>query len=68
MVNKRDITGLKVGRLIAIEPTDKKYGTTIIWKWKCECGNIIETTKSYVEHMKYPSCGCWRKEIRETEG
>jgi hypothetical protein len=35
---QKDITGQKFGRLIAIEPTNKRNNGYIVWKCECECG------------------------------
>ena len=66
--NMKDITGLKSGFLIAIEPTDKrrKYNKTsssVIWK--CQCLNPIhkipiycEATCTDITTKNKISCGC----------
>ena len=66
--NSIDITGLKSGFLVAIEPTDKRksYGeksSHVIWK--CLCTNPIHKDPVYCEAMTFQitgkkkiSCGC----------
>lgn len=58
--NFLDITGKQFGKLTAIEKTDKrdKNSGTIIWKFKCECGNIIECNGTDVRRGNTLSCGC----------
>ena len=34
----------------------------IIWKCQCDCGNIIETSSSYLTTGETQSCGCLQKE------
>ena len=56
----KDITGLVVGRLTALEPTSKrnKNNGSVIWTCKCECGNIVEIAESYLHKAEIRSCGC----------
>lgn len=52
-----NLTNRTFGRLTALEPTDKRRGTNVIWKCRCECGNIIEvSTNDLGRHVQ--SCGC----------
>ena len=46
------------GRLTALEPTNKRRGTNIIWKCKCECGNIVEVSTNDLTSLHTQSCGC----------
>lgn len=67
----KNITGQKFGRLTAIEPTIKrnKQGL-VIWKFQCNCGNIVEKVGREVWRGQTSSCGCLKKELlikRNTE-
>ena len=54
-----DLTGKKFGKLTALEPTDKRSSTSIIWKCECECGNYCEISASHLtERHGTQSCGC----------
>lgn len=54
----KNITNQRFGSLIAIEPTsDRKHGS-IVWKCKCDCGNIHFTTAELLLAGKTQSCGC----------
>lgn len=57
-INKGD----KFGKLIVLEKTNKRLNRNIIYKCKCNCGNIIETTASRLTHGFIKSCGCYQKE------
>lgn len=59
-----DLTGQKFGRLTAIESTNKrdKQGL-IIWKFKCDCGNIIEKNGRDVKRGTTQSCGCLKRDL-----
>lgn len=43
---KSDITNKRFGRLIAIEPTEKRLSRSVVWKCQCDCGNIYYTSVS----------------------
>jgi len=61
----KDITGLRVNKLTAIEfvKIEKPYSRSrAVWKWKCDCGNTIILPASSVlrrskDCQRY-SCGC----------
>ena len=53
-----DITGKVYGKLIALAPTFRTKNNGYKWKFKCECGNIIETIAANVKNGKISSCGC----------
>lgn len=57
-----DLKGQKIGWLEVLELTDKKDGTTKLWKCKCKCGNIIYKKASKLSEAKKDgynlSCGC----------
>lgn len=63
--NSIDLTNKKFNLLIAIEPTERRSGSCIVWKCKCECGNITYVASSDLTHNKVKSCGCIGKSIGE---
>lgn len=41
--NKKDLTGKRFGRLTVLEETSNRIDNgSIVWKCKCDCGNVIE--------------------------
>lgn len=66
----KDIKGNRYGRLTAIEPIGKKdkYNGSIIWKCKCDCGNIVFVSESTLKKGTVRSCGCLRKENSRSYG
>lgn len=60
MAKPKDITGQRVGSLIAIEISEeetlKRNSVTKVWKCQCDCGNI--TYVSTANWGKTQSCGC----------
>lgn len=57
------IAGKRYGRLEAIEPTGKKKNGSIVWKCKCDCGNMVEIAQQVLERGDATSCGCFRREL-----
>jgi hypothetical protein len=55
------VAGEKSGRLTAIEPVTAYLRTT--WRYRCECGTIIERRADLVRSGQVKSCGCLRPEI-----
>lgn len=54
----KDLTNQRFGLLTVLEITDKRdKGRCVIWKCKCDCGNIIELS-SHVLVQGQKSCGC----------
>jgi hypothetical protein len=58
---RKDITGVRFGRLVAIEPVDICHG---MWRWRfrCDCGGEIVTYGKSATAGVSLSCGCLRKE------
>jgi hypothetical protein len=55
----KNIQGKIYGYLQAIEPTEKRQNTYVIWKCKClKCGKIIESCLHDLEKGSVQSCGC----------
>lgn len=60
--NFKDLTGKKFGKLTVLEKTEKRTrNRNIIWKCKCECGNICEISGDSLSKGT-KSCGCLQKE------
>lgn len=59
MVLKTDITGTKYFMLTAIRPTNiRSTSGSILWAFKCECGNEKLAVPSQVRAGYVKSCGC----------
>lgn len=55
----KDLTGQVFGRLQALYPTDKRSGSTVIWRCKCLLdGNECEVRSSNLLNGSTQSCGC----------
>lgn len=53
-----DIRGQRFGKLIALEPTEKRCGASIVWKCQCDCGKITFQSVSNLKSGQVISCGC----------
>lgn len=56
---QRDLTGQRFGKLVCIEPTEKRsYRGTVVWRCRCDCGNeCFAPSKQLLSGYKR-SCGC----------
>lgn len=57
---QKDLTGMRFGKLICIEPSDQKNekGSGSIWKCRCDCGNdCLAVSRQLIQGYK-KSCGC----------
>ncbi len=60
-LRRKDISGQRFGRLVAIKPSgNTKQGT--VWLCKCDCGNVVTVQQGSLHSGKTKSCGCLRKE------
>lgn len=60
--NIKDLKSKKFGKLTVLEATDKRKDNCIVWKCKCDCGNIIEVSSKRLKNNINMSCGCYQKE------
>lgn len=54
----KDIIGKRFGRLTVLEKTEERKRNYIIWKCKCDCGNICYKDSYCLNNGKTNSCGC----------
>ncbi|GAA3620591.1 AP2 domain-containing protein [Secundilactobacillus similis] len=64
MSKRKDITGQRFGRLIAIEPhgRDCRNGD-LLWLCQCDCGNQIVVDGARLRSGSTQSCGCLRRDV-----
>lgn len=65
MSAKKNMTGLKFGRLTVLEEANKPKRATdpyVWWKCLCECGGSVELRGSSLRFGNTQSCGCLKKE------
>ena len=58
-----DLTGKKFNRLTVLCLGERNSCNQLQWKCKCECGNIILATTTYLKTGHTKSCGCYNKEM-----
>ena len=51
-----DITNQRFGKLVALEPTDKRQNKSVIWKCKCDCGNIHYASQHNLKNGDVTRC------------
>lgn len=57
---QRDLTGQRFGRLVCIEPTEKRNKDgALIWRCQCDCGNECLAVSRQLLNGYKKSCGCW---------
>lgn len=56
-----DIAGAKFGRLIAIEPTERRSGGKVVWRCVCACGSEAFAAVNHLNDGRRVSCGCAKK-------
>lgn len=61
----KDITNQRFGKLIALEPISIGKAGCIEWKCRCDCGNIVNVSISYLNCGDTKSCGCLNQENRK---
>lgn len=60
---RKDLTGLRYGKLVVVEYLETKNRNTY-WKCKCDCGNYKNVYGFRLYNGTCTSCGCERK-VRE---
>ena len=59
----KDITGMRFGRLVALEPTDERQHGSVVWKCRCDCGNEKLISLNTLKFTTVKSCGCLLKQV-----
>lgn len=61
--NEKDLTNKKFGKLTALEKTNKRQdNSSIVWRCRCDCGNIVEVSSKRLRNNINMSCGCYQRE------
>ena len=63
---KRDLTGLRFGKLRVLHKADSKPGAAM-WKCKCDCGAVVEVRGGGLNRGTTSSCGCLRGEFNRKQ-
>ena len=64
---RNEISGMRFGLLLAIEPSRKSFGSSrsIYWKCQCDCGNVCYKEGTSLLSGHVTSCGCRNTSIGE---
>lgn len=62
MGNKKNLSGLKFGRLTVIRENGRTAQNNVIWLCKCDCGKEVSVASSDLITKHTSSCGCLKKE------
>lgn len=58
---KIDISNQRFGKLVVLKSIGKNSEGGILWRCKCECGNITSTSTGTLRSGAAKSCGCSRR-------
>lgn len=59
---KKDLTGRRFGRLVAVEDTGERKSGHVVWLCKCDCGSVKNIRSGHLLRGTTLSCGCLRIE------
>ena len=54
----KDLTGLRIGKLTVLEPTEERIRSAVVWRCRCDCGNEILIESRRLKPGVVYSCGC----------
>ena len=52
----KDVSGQRFGNLTALRPTEKRVGSSVVWEFMCDCGNVTESYLSGVSNGRKTCC------------
>jgi len=64
MSKKKDLTGMRFERLVAIDSFLKNQ--KLHWNCICDCGKKLVVVGTHLSNGHYKSCGCYAREINTT--
>jgi hypothetical protein len=62
MAKALELAGQRFGRLVAVQPVEKRINNQVIWECKCDCGKSSFVRATYLRSGTTQSCGCISKE------
>ena len=63
----KDLTGEVFGRLTVLEMTSERKNRQVVWKCKCDCGNITNVVGQALRTGHTKSCGCLNYEKKDLD-
>ena len=67
-MNFIDLIEKRFHYLVVIERLPNNKFNQVVWRCKCDCGNITKVITQYLKKGNIKSCGCFGKEIRLKHG
>lgn len=64
---KLNLQGQRFGKLLVLEE-DGRYGTNVLWRCKCDCGNEVRVRTNSLISGNTTTCGCGRIESITAHG
>ena len=61
---KIDLKGKRFGRLLVLEDTGRRSGSSVIWRCRCDCGKTVDIPARNMLHRGTVSCGCYQAKKR----
>ena len=59
-----NLRGQRFGRLVAVEPTDGRSGSFVIWHCVCDCGGEKLVASGQLRQGNVRSCGCLARDTK----
>lgn len=60
-----NLTGMRFGRLTAVEATEQRSKNSVIWRCRCDCGEEVLCSADSLKSGNVRSCGCLQAEQRK---
>lgn len=67
-IQRRDLSGQRFGRLVAIETNRRDHRHNRLWRCQCDCGNEVEVNVNRLVTGNTKSCGCLYVDAHKTHG
>lgn len=58
MSKKKDLTGMRFGRLVVLREAPTRKNGCVCWECQCDCGNLAIKTSRRLLYGDSRSCGC----------
>jgi hypothetical protein len=65
---RKDLTGQRFGRLVALHATDKRVARSVVWHCRCDCGREVDIATTNLTSGHTRSCGCLGRERSSQRG
>jgi len=54
----KDLIGKQYGKLVVLKMTSQRKYRSVVWKCRCDCGNIVYVQSGALQSGNTQSCGC----------